>query len=129
MKKDEALPGGYLTKEHFPNPTLVTIDSVVMESVKSDHGPDKDKPVLYVKNSSNRELDTRRGIILNVGNWEVCEEITQQPDADDWVGAQVVVYVDPDVMFAGKKVGGLRIRAKNITAQVEKPPPPSEAPF
>ena len=129
MKKDEALPGAFLTKEHFPNPTLVTIDSVVMESVKSDHGPDKDKPVMYVKNPSNGELDTSRGIILNVGNWDVCERITQQPDADDWVGAQIVVYVDPEVMYGRDKVGGLRIRAKYPAAAAEEQPPPSDVPF
>jgi hypothetical protein len=128
MKKDDALPGGYLGKEHFPNPTLVTIDSLVMEPVKSDHGPDKNKPVLYVRNPSNPSLDTSRGIILNVGNWEACEEITRQPDSDDWVGAEVVVYVDPNVMFAGKKVGGVRIRAKS-PAVAEEQPPPSEVPF
>ncbi|MES0385791.1 MAG: hypothetical protein ABUJ98_14550 [Hyphomicrobium sp.] len=130
MKKYDALPGGYLAKEHFPQPTLVTVHSVVMEEVKSDNGPDKKKPVLYLEKSSNPKLDTSRGIILNVGNWDACETITGQPDSDDWVGAQIVVFVDPDVMYAGKKVGGLRIRAKNPTAQpAEDPVPASDVPF
>jgi len=125
MKKGEALPGKYLSKDDFQQPTLVTIRTVVMELIKSDRGKDEEKPVLYVDNPSNDELDIARGIVLNVGNWDACEEITGQPDSDDWKGSDIVIYVDPNVMFGGKKTGGIRIRApKTAPAEVEEPPPP-----
>jgi hypothetical protein len=124
MRKGDALPGKYLAKEDFPAPTLVKIDVVTLEMVKSDRGPDERKPVLYFKDSSNDGLDLARGIILNVGNWEACEEITGEDDSDNWANKQIVVYVDPDVTFGGKRVGGIRIRASNAPVPAQEPPPP-----
>jgi hypothetical protein len=135
MRKEQAMPSKYLGKVDFPQPTLVTISRVDLQEVKNDSGNFETKAVMYVSNPSNVELDTARGIILNVGNWDSCEEISGQPDSDDWCGTEIVVYEDPSVMFAGKKVGGLRIRAKNtsaplgpaVPAKVEEPPPPTTA--
>lgn len=31
-------------------------------------------------------------------------------ESDEWRGKQVIVYVDPNVSFGGKVVGGLRLR-------------------
>lgn len=39
-------------------------------------------------------------------------------DTDMWTGKQVILYVDPDVEFAGNVVGGLRIRG------IQKAPQP-----
>ena len=124
MRKGEALPGKYLSKDDFPTPTLVRIRLVTLEMVKSDRGPDEQKPVVYFKDPSNASLDLSRGVILNVGNWEACEEITGEDDSDNWLNKQIVVYVDPDVTFGGKKVGGVRIRASQ--APVAEPPLPSD---
>ena len=126
MRKGDALPGKYLSKDDFATPTLAKIRLVTMEMVKSDRGPDEKKPVLYFMEASNADLDLSRGIILNVGNWEACEEITGEADSDFWVNHQIVVYVDPEVMFGGKKVGGIRIRASKAQAPVEDPPPASD---
>ena len=41
-----------------------------------------------------------------------------------WVGHAVVLFSDPSVMFGGKRVGGLRIRA--VTSSVAVAPPPPE---
>ena len=105
-----------------------------MESVKNqDTGIEDPKPVLYVTNPSNPTLDTARGIILNAGNWDACEEITGQNDSDNWKGSEIVVYVDPNVTFGNRKVGGIRIRqARREAVQMppssqEEPPPPSAA--
>jgi hypothetical protein len=124
MKKGDALPGKYLSKDDFPAATLVTIKMVTLEMVKSDRGPDECKPVAYFREASNTGLDLARGVILNVGNWEACEEITGEDDSDNWMNKQVVVYVDPDVTFGGKRVGGIRIRASNVPVPAQEPPPP-----
>jgi hypothetical protein len=42
-----------------------------------------------------------------------------------WVGASVGVYVDPTVMFAGKRVGGIRLR---VLAAFQAKPTPKTAP-
>lgn len=40
-------------------------------------------------------------------------------DASDWVGRRAELYGDPDVMFGGKKVGGIRVsRLSHITKPV-----------
>ena len=126
MKKSEALPGKYLAKGDFDKPTLVKINRVELEGVKNDRGEFEDKPVLYVDSPSNPQLDCTRGIILNVGNWEACEEIDGADDSDAWVGTEIVIWTDESVMFGAKKVGGIRIRKPSRTnkpAPVEEPMP------
>jgi hypothetical protein len=46
-----------------------------------------------------------------------------------WVNASVGVFVDPNVMFAGKRVGGLRLRVLQAFQAKPKPAPkPAPAP-
>lgn len=132
MKKGEAMPGNYLGKEDFPQDTLVTIKRVVMEEIKSESGSAQNKPVMYFLGASNPELDLKRGMVVNSGNWDMIEEISGHDDSDKWNGVKVVVYVDPSVMFGNNRVGGLRIReAKQSRSAEEEPPPPvdDDVPF
>jgi hypothetical protein len=39
-------------------------------------------------------------------------------DTDDWIGKQIVVFVDENVSFGGELVGGLRIRKHKQAAPV-----------
>jgi hypothetical protein len=50
-------------------------------------------------------------MVLNSTNIKRLAKACNSDDTDDWVGKQVVLYVDPDVEYAGNVVGGLRIRA------------------
>lgn len=129
MKRNEALPGQYLGKEDFPQPVLCTVRTVILDSVKGEHGTE-DKPVLFVKDASDRQLDISKGVILNHTNWSALEDITGSDDSDQWVGKTIVVYHDPSVMFGAKRVGGVRIRApKNQdAAQPQAPAPPADEP-
>lgn len=50
--------------------------------------------------------------------WKPCKTMArllanlwQAPDTSQWVGRSVTLYRDPDVKWAGAKVGGIRIRA------------------
>jgi hypothetical protein len=49
-------------------------------------------------------------MVLNVTNLKRMAKALGD-DTDDWIGNQVVLYVDPDIEYAGNIVGGLRIRA------------------
>jgi len=124
MKRGDIMPSNYLGKDDFPQDTLCTIKEVVREEIKGDSGKE-DKAVLYLMNPSNDALDCTRGVILNVGNWEACEEISGQDDSDNWPGTMVVLYTDSSVMFAGKRVGGLRIRAARMEAPAKAEPAPA----
>ena len=59
-----------------------------------------------------------KGLVLNDTNLETLE-LAFGPDSNDAIGAQVVMYVDPDVRYGGKRVGGIRIKlpAKKTAAE------------
>ena len=137
MRKGEALPGKYLGQEDFHQPILVDIEKVVIEPVQNTKtGEWEPKPVLYATNPSDEKLDTKRGIILNSGNWDVCESLGNEPDSDNWKGLSVVIFQDPTVTFGKETTGGIRFRVPNVPAapnkpaEEEPPPPmPDDVPF
>jgi hypothetical protein len=49
-----------------------------------------------------------------MANCEILAEITGTDDPNEWKDVPLQLYVDPDVPYGGKKIGGIRIR---------KPPP------
>ena len=92
--------GSYLAQEDIVEPTVVTIDSA--KEAEFD-GEDKSKLALYFS-----EFD--KGFICNSTNINALIALFGSDDTDDWLGKQCTVYVDPEIRFAGKKVGGLRVR-------------------
>jgi hypothetical protein len=129
MKRSQALPGQFLAKEDFDDPVLATVNRVQLEEIKGNNGDMEQKPVLYLDGPSDPGLDCTRGIILNGVNWDACEEISGEPDSDNWVRTQIVVFHDENVMFGARKTGGIRIRRpRTDPAPVEEPPPPPSKP-
>jgi hypothetical protein len=59
-----------------------------------------------------RFQEFEKPMVLNSTNIKRLAKACDSEDTDGWIGKQVVLYVDPDVEFAGNIVGGLRIRAK-----------------
>jgi hypothetical protein len=72
-----------------------------------------------------RESD--KPLVLNSTNIQLCERIFASDDTDHWVNKKLVLYVDPNVSYAGKIVGGIRVRAPKAGA-VPPPPPPVHEP-
>jgi hypothetical protein len=62
-------------------------------------------------------------LVLNSTNIQLCERIFASDDTDHWVGKKVVLYVDPNVSYGGKVVGGIRVRAPKKAAAPAKPVP------
>jgi len=64
-----------------------------------------DQPVaIYYDGDNNRPWKPSKGMIrILAAAWG--------RDSDAWVGKSVQIYCDPDVIYAGQKVGGIRIRA------------------
>lgn len=50
-------------------------------------------------------------MVLNATNIKRLARACGSDDTDDWTGQQAVLYVDPDIEFAGNVVGGLRIKS------------------
>jgi len=64
---------------------------------------------------------------MNSTNGQTIAAITGSEDSDGWIGYQIVLYADPNVSFAGQRVGGIRVRASR-RPQVATPPRPTPPP-
>jgi hypothetical protein len=51
-----------------------------------------------------------KGLVLNTVNGETLTEMTGTDDPNEWKDVALQLYVDPDVKYGGKKIGGIRIR-------------------
>jgi hypothetical protein len=103
MKRNEAFPSKYLTKEDVTHPKVFTIAAVVKEEFEGEEGK-REKPIVYFSDDESKPM------VLNSGNWLTIEELYGE-DSDDWCGKRVELYNDPNVMFGKKRVGGIRVRA------------------
>ena len=93
----------FLTKADVTPEALVTITEITDENVAPPNEPVKKKPCLHFK-----ELD--KPFVCNYTNLEVIAELLGSDETDDWVGNPIVLYYDPNVMFGGKRVGGIRVK-------------------
>jgi len=78
---------------------------------------DELKPVCYFQG-----ID--KGWPINTTALEVLSEITGSDDTDDYVGAAVEIFVDPNVQYQGRRVGGIKLRAPakgKLAGKVTKP--------
>jgi hypothetical protein len=104
----------YLRKEDVPQPRLLTIKAGSFE--KKRFGKDDDVEYKWIMGFE--EIDET--LVLNVDKLDTMAEIFNSTNTDNWEGKKIVVYVDPNVKFGGKKVGGLRVRAPK-----NQPPAPA----
>ena len=108
MKRSDAFPSTYLSKEDITAPLVASIESVQKETIQSEHG-EEERPVM-------RFREDGKPLILNGTNWDVCEA-TFGEESDKWRGRTVEIYVDPRVKFKGKTVGGIRLRLPEVERQ------------
>jgi hypothetical protein len=113
MKLDDMLESKFLKQSDFPQDRLLTIVGVKRENIaKEDEAPEYRWTVKF------KELD--KPMVANSTNlkriFRICGD-----DTDDWTGKRIVVYVDPDIEFGGKVVGGLRVRAPKTAPAANTP--------
>lgn len=114
MKATDFFQSKYLRKEDIHGPVTLTIAHVRGEMIDSDNGKET-KAVMTFTDGRFKPM------IVNKGNWLAMSE-TYGDDSDFWHGKPVEVYVDPSVMFQGKRVGGLRLRAPSGAAPTTHAP-------
>lgn len=103
MKRSEAFPTKYLSKDDITAPTVGVIAKVVNETL--GQGDDQEvKPILYFSSGIPKPM------VLNNTNWINVEGVYGD-ESDNWTGKPIEVWVDPSVSFGGKRIGGLRLRA------------------
>jgi len=113
-KVSDMIVSKFLRKEDFDEDRVMTIKTVKLEDMPGDDG--QQKWVLYFREEA-------KGMALNVTTIRVLEKAFGD-DSDNWVGKRVMVYVDPNVSFGGRVVGGLRLRPPKQAAA--SPPPKQE---
>jgi len=107
MKLADLIPSSFLTKEDFDKPQLLTIDRIEFVNVAPQGQPEERKPVMHF-------LELDRGLVLNKTNVELLAHFLGN-EPDNWPGQKIVAYHDPSVSYAGKRVGGIRLRAPKQT--------------
>lgn len=128
MNLNDLKTSRFLKKEDVEPPVPVTIHSITKQNVAME-GADPDlRAVIQFK-----ELD--KPMVLNSTNGQLIARIagTTEDIENSWPGTVVVLYNDPNVSFAGKLVGGIRIRAPKAGYQqpqaTEQSPHDDDLPF
>jgi hypothetical protein len=116
-KVSDMIVSKFLRKEDFEEDRVMTIRGVKLEDMPGDDGTQK--WVLYFR-------EDQKGMALNVTSIRVLEKAFGD-DSDMWVGKKVKVYVDPNVSFGGRVVGGLRLMPPKTAKAPEKSPEPASA--
>lgn len=112
-KTSEMIQSKFLRKEDFEEDQICSIRGVRLEDVGNTG---EQRWVIYFR-------EHQKGMVLNVTSIRVLEAAFGD-DSDDWKGKTVTVYVDPNVSFQGRVVGGLRLKppAKQKAAAPAKAP-------
>ena len=93
----------YLKKEDLSDPVNSELLWVKEEKVTPPGKGTTTRLVAYFEGLS-------KGLVLNTANCETLAEITGTGDPNEWKDVALQLYVDPDVKYGGKKIGGIRIR-------------------
>ena len=116
--------GQYLKQSDVDPPVVWTITDAQEKLISAPGKPAKPKIVLYFDGST-------KGLVLNMANGDVLFDMTGFDDPAEWIGVTVELYADPDVSYAGKKVGGVRIRDPKKPTKLlrRKSEQPAEEPY
>jgi hypothetical protein len=107
----------YLKKEDCGDGILVTVSGLTQENVAKEGAEPEMKVCIHFH-------EVEKPMVLNSTNAQIIAKITGHDEdiENTWVGAKLVLYNDPNISFAGKITGGIRVRAPRNQA-AEKPLP------
>lgn len=102
----------FLGAADYPRPAVLTVEQVSEELIGEDK---KRKGILYFER-------VEKALVLNKTNIANLIEIMGTPESDQWIGRQVEIYIDQNVMYAGKRMPALRLRAPQTRAAAAPAP-------
>lgn len=109
----------FLTRHDVGAGVLVTIKGLRQENMSKEGMPEELRWVMDFN-------ETDKPLVLNSTNGQICAQILKSDETDNWIGHKIVLYDDPNISFAGKLTGGIRVRApRNQPAPVAKPAAPA----
>src|SRR6185503_4794416 len=94
----------FLKKEDVGAGALVTVRGVTQENVAMPGAEEELKWCLVV-------AEFEKPMVLNTTNSQLIAAALGSEETDDWIGRKIVLYNDPNVSYAGKLIGGIRVRA------------------
>lgn len=117
MKASDMIQSPFLKKEDFPQPTVLTIKRVSLETVVKG----EEKWVLFFNEKS-------KGLVLNKTK---IKQLTAGygDETDLWVGRKVRLSHDPNVMYGGEAIGGVALeisKGKPVQAAPAPVAPPAD---
>ena len=102
MDISTALHGLYLSKDEITSPTPFTITGAEWVEFPGRNGEPDEKKVAITLNDEKK-------FTLNKTNLGILADAYGK-DAAHWTDKPIVVINDPSVVFAGRRVGGLRVQ-------------------
>lgn len=120
-KINEMLASRYVKKDDVLQPKLLTIRDCIQDNLAHD-----DQPVEMAWCLKFDEI--AKLLILKPTILGQLEAALQSNDSDHWIGRKIVAYNDPSVMYKGKVIGGVRIRAPRGAASAPSGRPIPAAP-
>ncbi len=111
-KIGEMLESKYLRQSDIQDEQTVTIQATKKANVAKEGDEPQYKWLVKFEELS-------KPLVLNATNIKRMAKSCGD-DTDDWPGKQVVIYVDPDVEYAGNIVGGLRIKSFKAPVQTQR---------
>lgn len=114
-KIGEMIESKYLKQTDVEDEITVTVEKVGKANVAKKGDEPEYKWLVRFK-------EFEKPMVLNSTNIKRLAKACDSDDTDEWTGKQVVLYVDPDVEFAGNIVGGLRIRSKAKATGIRQEP-------
>lgn len=104
----KAFDSPYLSSADIVEPTVLTVQRVVLEADKTKKTKDLFNTAYFVEKEI-RAGEKLKPMILNATNSKTMKALTGTPFIDDWRNVAITVYVDGAVRFGKETVEGLRI--------------------
>ena len=120
MKINDMIPSTYLKQADVDEDYIVTVRKLEQKNV----APNDAEPELKWTVKFD---EFEKPMVLNSTNIQLMAQACDSEDSDDWIGRQVIVYSDPNVAYAGKLVGGLRIKKHKVAKPMTPKPRPLPA--
>lgn len=109
-KASQMIESKYLRKEDLDgSEVIVTITKIGQGNVAMEDQPQDLKWMIRFK-------EFPKPMVLNSTNIQLLVKACDSDDTDDWLGKEVILYVDDNVSFGGKLVGGIRIKSAKPAA-------------
>lgn len=110
MKAGQMIESKYLKKEDLNDEeVIVTIVKLGQGNVAMEDQPEELKWMMKFR-------EFKKPFVLNSTNIQLLTKALGTDETDEWVGKEVVLYVDDNVSFGGKLVGGIRVKSAKPAA-------------